>query len=775
MSRLSPGLAALVLAAISCTDQPLTNPASPTILLSIDGDPSGLAYGPAVFLRSTGKPIAIRAPVSSDGFVGPFRLVLENDGSAGLRVTSAVVKLDGNTIFDPTAFKHDGPDILATTVLLTGNSLLEVELRGKPGSGFRLRIEAGNQVLVGPEGGTVTVGDAGIELSLPSGAVTEEIVLTAEPATEPPPPGATGLPGTHIEMGPSGTVFAEPIELSIPYDPAAIPVGAREEDLRLFIREDGVWVKLPGSGVDPVSKKVTGLTSHFSEFAVLSVAQFCPGVPTAFGTLDAAIAATIPGGTVEVCTGSHVVNGAVIDRPLTLRPVDGASPIIENNDPSSLAGIWINGYSLGTVLVRDMTFRNAASGTATVYSIRAGNPPGPDGTYDQIIIRNSSFVQSLALANVNSGGVLFRTSSVAGARSTVEGSSFIANTGVVAVGEVVNITGSSFQSGRQGVDYEQGAIGRVENSAFGPCGAFRCVTVLSSAQAEIASNTFTIEPLTGAPTDLQNVIRVDAPSSALITDNDFVGCARVRCVLIFGAAGGTLLNNRFVFDPAQKANADPLHAAILFSNNSTGTAAGNQFTNCWRDCFLIVSGANVVIANNTMTITAGNTADDGIEVAAGASPQPRATVAVLNNTIIAEGAISDPLNVATYPLNTGLELLNTDVTAFSGNTIIGAGYGIVSVSGSVVHDGRDNVFQSIHTGVATFGVRGPGTGRVTISFSDFTQYVSALQGHAGELSLLQCNYWGTTTGPSPAPAGIPSSVYTPWAVVPIAGTGATGC
>jgi hypothetical protein len=144
--------------------------------------------------------------------------------------------------------------------------------------------------------------------------------------------------------------------------------------------------------------------------------------------------------------------------------------------------------------------------------------------------------------------------------------------------------------------------------------------------------------------------------------------------------------------------------------------------------------------------------------------------------IVAEGAISDPMNPSTYPLNAGLLVLtNSDVSAFSGNTIVGAAYGIVAVTESEVQGGSDNVFQNGHTGIATFGARGPGFGRVTLGFSDFTQYAASFQGHPDDQSVLQCNYWGTSGGPSPIPDGIPPSVYTPWATAPVANGSGGAC
>jgi hypothetical protein len=512
------------------------------------------------------------------------------------------------------------------------------------------------------------------------------------------------------------------------------------------------------------------------------LAIFCSGDNNqdTFEGLDAAIAAIMAAGTIEVCTGSHVVNGAIIDRPMTLRPAAGSSPVIVNT--ASVAGIWIDGVSSGTVLIEDMTFELAVQHSVipNASSIRAQNSAGAtgtlEGTWDQIIIRNSTFQQSFPLGFTNStnqGGVVFRESRVESARATVENSSFIMNTGVVAWGELVNVTGSTFHTGGIGAMYTMNAQGRVENSAFGPCGQLYCVYVVFGAHAEVVSNTFTIEPLTGSTTDVQNVIRVwVGGSSALIEDNGFIGCSFRRCVLVAGAMD--LLNNRFVLDPAEKDKAFSTHGVVWYSDNATGTASGNEISNCWHHCFQIHSGANVVIANNTMTIPSGSTADHGILVLGSATRIT--TAAILNNIIVAEGAISNPTDPGTYPLNAGVVAhTNADISDFSGNTVVGAAYGIVAVNGSEVQGGRDNVIQSAHTGIATHGVRGPGSGRATLGFSDFTQYVAAIQSHADDPNVLHCNYWGAITGPNPAPPFIPPSVFTPWATAPIARTGASSC
>lgn len=656
----------------------------------------------------------------------------------------------------------------STTIGLKDGRTLPIIFRVEEGAVFVVSAE---------EGGTVEALGGAVTLEIPAGALAQETGITVE-AVE-----ATDGALVAVEFGPSGLQFAEPVPVTLAYNPAALPPGLAAEDLALNLKDaQGRWVILPGSTVNTANHTVTAPFHHFSEGGVgpAELAVFCSGDsnPDTFEGLDAAVTAIMADGTVEVCGGSHVVNDVVIDRPMTLRPVSGASPVLVNT--GSVTSIWIDGVSSGTVLIDGMTFELAVQHSEIPHasSIRAQNAAGatgtPEGTWDQVIIRNSTFRQSFPLGFTNStnqAGVAFRESSVAGARGTIENSSFTMNTGLAAWGELVNITGSTFQTGGIGVLYNATARGRVENSAFGPCGQFFCVYVVGGAQVDIVSNTFTIEPLTGASTDLQNVIRVwTGGSAALVADNDFVGCSRVRCVLTAGAMD--LLNNRFVLDPAQKGLADPGHSVVWYSNFSTGTASGNQLE-CWHQCFTTHSGSNVVISNNTMSNVVGLAADAGIVVLGLSTRQT--TVSVLNNVITGQGNISDPMDPGTYPFSAGVAVQTADVTEYSGNTVTGAAYGLISTNAAVVHSGRDNLFQNGHTGVVTFGVRGPGLGRVTLGFSDFTQYVASFQSHGDDQSILQCNYWGSAAGPNAVPDWIPTGLYAPWAIAPIAGTGASSC
>ena len=177
--------------------------------------------------------------------------------------------------------------------------------------------------------------DGPVTLSVPAGALTEPTVLTVEPTSE-VPAGTSALPGTVFDFGPDGTQFAEPIEITVSYDPADVPEGVPEASLRLFVLADGIWEVLDGS-VDTAAKTITGFTDHFSTFGTFSVARFCPGSadPTSFETIADALDAVIPGGTIEVCDGTHVVEGATIDQAVTIRAELNTSPVIETSESDS--------------------------------------------------------------------------------------------------------------------------------------------------------------------------------------------------------------------------------------------------------------------------------------------------------------------------------------------------------------------------------------------------------------------------------------------------------
>ncbi|UCD37354.1 MAG: tandem-95 repeat protein [Fidelibacterota bacterium] len=120
-------------------------------------------------------------------------------------------------------------------------------------------------VTVGPDGGTVSSPD-GATIDIPSGALSGDVDIQIGTYTTPPL--GADVAGLVYFFGPTGTQFATPVTITVPYDPALIPEGYSESDLALLLYDEsnGSWEILPSS-VNTITHMVTGTTTHFSGFA----------------------------------------------------------------------------------------------------------------------------------------------------------------------------------------------------------------------------------------------------------------------------------------------------------------------------------------------------------------------------------------------------------------------------------------------------------------------------------------------------------------------------
>jgi hypothetical protein len=116
-------------------------------------------------------------------------------------------------------------------------------------------------------GGTVTSTDGRVSVAVPAGAVSSDLRITiaklADDASEHVAKGST------YEFGPSGTQFAQPVELRLAYDTTGLGVGADRSALRVARRQaNGEWTMLDGAVIDSTNRTVRGLTSSFSTYGV---------------------------------------------------------------------------------------------------------------------------------------------------------------------------------------------------------------------------------------------------------------------------------------------------------------------------------------------------------------------------------------------------------------------------------------------------------------------------------------------------------------------------
>lgn len=231
-------------------------------------------FGPLTYVRHAGPP---------DVYTGEFPAVA---GAGVLHVrsqglSSAELYLNGALVVAPHAFNRTvtGFDL---PVALQAENVLRIKLNSAPRSSLTVSVtqvvEADGAAVVGPEGGTVEVSDAGnpaagAVLRVPSGALGRAVVIRISVAPDAPdfPDGEPGLSPLRLE--PSGLTFTVPATLEVPYDPAQLPTDASlgEDTLSLFSYDSGAeaWLSVPMQSVDTHAHRVSGAgVAHFSFFAL---------------------------------------------------------------------------------------------------------------------------------------------------------------------------------------------------------------------------------------------------------------------------------------------------------------------------------------------------------------------------------------------------------------------------------------------------------------------------------------------------------------------------
>ena len=122
------------------------------------------------------------------------------------------------------------------------------------------------KLTVGPEGGALET-DEGVMFEVPAGAVDEPVVLEVIEQEDVVFVSAGFQPvGAVFSIGPSGTVFAVPVTLTLPYDAGALPADATPDEVGIYTRAgpSAHWEALGGSAGDGI---VSTEIDHLSDFA----------------------------------------------------------------------------------------------------------------------------------------------------------------------------------------------------------------------------------------------------------------------------------------------------------------------------------------------------------------------------------------------------------------------------------------------------------------------------------------------------------------------------
>ena len=125
---------------------------------------------------------------------------------------------------------------------------------------------------IGAGGGMLSLLDGRLELIVPSGALSSDLTLSAQPITN----NAFGGLGTAYRLGPEGTTFAKPITLVFKAKAEDLAIVSIEGMGIAFQDAEGYWKRLPGAIFNATDNTLSVTTDHFSDYAPVAVTLLQP-------------------------------------------------------------------------------------------------------------------------------------------------------------------------------------------------------------------------------------------------------------------------------------------------------------------------------------------------------------------------------------------------------------------------------------------------------------------------------------------------------------------
>jgi hypothetical protein len=206
---------------------------------------------------------------------------------------------------------------------------------------------------IGTEGGVVSFLGGSVTLTVPPDALSEFVEFTAIQTDEVPNSDLL-VSGSAYEIGPAGTFFAESATLTLSYDPAGVPDGVVESELRLHRVVGSGWGATQHSTVDIDRHEVSGSLHGLSRFGVLGVSVSSVDVSPTFFALGAGerkqISATAKGPSGEL----------LASRMVTWTSSDEAVATV---DPMG----WVTALGVGSATITAAVESYSASVTIDVY------------------------------------------------------------------------------------------------------------------------------------------------------------------------------------------------------------------------------------------------------------------------------------------------------------------------------------------------------------------------------------------------------------------------
>lgn len=192
--------------------------------------------------------------------------------NATAQLTATVKDVSGNGLSTDVAWASSDRShvIVSGSGLITGVAVGSATISATAGGHSAVtQVTVKEGAVVGTNGGVVTALGGRVELTIPHGAVTSDVQITVQPVAN-PTPSSHLVPGTAIELGPTGQQFAAPVRLSIHYTSGQLAAGTVEQLLRINRDAGGTWQPVAGSTTDVANQVVSANLTGFSAYSVLT-------------------------------------------------------------------------------------------------------------------------------------------------------------------------------------------------------------------------------------------------------------------------------------------------------------------------------------------------------------------------------------------------------------------------------------------------------------------------------------------------------------------------
>jgi hypothetical protein len=141
--------------------------------------------------------------------------------------------------------------------------------QGKNGGTTTVLDSSWDKFSASSKGTTINGANGNVLIVLPGGAVDKDVTLGVRSALNPPVDPAC-IPNTAYEFGPDGINFKQPVQVMIKYSQDDLPENVSETSLKIVRLEQGSWIPISDSKVDPVNHTVTCTIHGFSTYSVKS-------------------------------------------------------------------------------------------------------------------------------------------------------------------------------------------------------------------------------------------------------------------------------------------------------------------------------------------------------------------------------------------------------------------------------------------------------------------------------------------------------------------------